>query len=77
MDVDMLRAVGLSLPDEVREQINIAYGHLWRAHARLVGDRRSAQDDQPDMFRDFAINRLDSSLKDLGWLGFGGEDDLQ
>lgn len=74
MDVDMLKSAGFALPDGVREQINIAYGHLWRAHANLLGERRNA--DGADMFRDFAISRLDSSLKELGWLGFGGEDDL-
>ena len=74
MDVDMLKAVGFALPDDVREQINIAYGHLWRAHASLLG--RCRTDCKKDMFRDFAISRIDSSLKELGWLGFGGEDDL-
>lgn len=75
MDVDMLRAAGFALPTDVKEQINIAYGHLWRAHSSLLGQRRS--DDKKDMFRDFAISRIDSSLKELGWLGFGGEDELE
>lgn len=75
MDTDMLREVGYSLPSDVREQITIAYGHLWRAHARLTGERRV--DATEDMFRDFAIQRIDSSLKELGWLGFGGEDELE
>lgn len=76
MDTDMLRAVGFALPDNVREQVNIAYGHLWRAHAQLLGQRRD-DNNRKDMFRDFAISRLDSSLKELGWLGFGGQDELE
>ena len=75
MDVDMLKAVGFALPDDVREQINIAYGHLWRAHSRLLGEKRNRTG--ADMFQDFAIGRIDSSLKELGWLGFGGEDELE
>lgn len=75
MDTDMLKAVGYALPGDVREQINIAYGHLWRAHSRLLGEKRNRT--APDTFEDFAIQRIDSSLKELGWLGFGGEDELE
>jgi hypothetical protein len=75
MDTELLAKTGFRLPEDVREQINIAYGHLFRAHITLVGARRQTSD--IDMFRDFAISRIACSLKELGWLGFGGEDDLE
>ena len=75
MDTELLKTTGLALSDDVREQIDIAYGHLWRAHAWLQGIKRESATD--DMYRNFALARLACAIRELGWLGFGGEDELE